>query len=158
SLLVYPGYGDETFAVGDRKVPLEAEPTAALALTLAQTQIWKYELTGFLRGVGVVEKRARLLSTRPYRPGLIPVVFVHGTASSAFRWAELYNELDNDPRIHAQYQFWFFSYSTGNPIAYSAMLLRESLEHAVAQLDPEGKDPALHRMVVIGHSQGGLLT
>ena len=26
------------------------------------------------------------------------VVFVHGTASSAGRWAELYNELDNDPR------------------------------------------------------------
>jgi hypothetical protein len=27
----------------------------------------------------------------------------------------------------------------------------------VRQLDPEGKDPALHRMVIIGHSQGGLL-
>lgn len=26
------------------------------------------------------------------------------------------------------------------------------------QLDPEGKDPALRQMVVIGHSQGGLLT
>lgn len=26
------------------------------------------------------------------------------------------------------------------------------------KLDPEGRDPALHRMVVIGHSQGGLLT
>ena len=26
------------------------------------------------------------------------------------------------------------------------------------QLDPEGTDPALRRMVVIGHSQGGLLT
>ena len=28
----------------------------------------------------------------------------------------------------------------------------------VQQLDPEGQDPALRRMVVIGHSQGGLLT
>jgi triacylglycerol esterase/lipase EstA (alpha/beta hydrolase family) len=27
----------------------------------------------------------------------------------------------------------------------------------VQQLDPEGRDPALRRMVVIGHSQGGLL-
>ena len=26
------------------------------------------------------------------------------------------------------------------------------------EFDPEGNDPALHRMVVIGHSQGGLLT
>ena len=26
------------------------------------------------------------------------------------------------------------------------------------ELDPDGKDPALQQMVVIGHSQGGLLT
>jgi pimeloyl-ACP methyl ester carboxylesterase len=37
------------------------------------------------------------------------------------------------------------------------MLLRDGLVHAVAQLDPEGKDRALGEMVVIGHSQGGLL-
>ena len=98
------------------------------------------------------------MSTRPYRPGLIPLVFVHGTTSSVARWAQLYNELDNDPRIHGHYQFWFFSYSSGNPIAYSAMLLRESLERAVKQLDPDGRDAALRRMVVMGHSQGGLLT
>jgi len=112
----------------------------------------------FLRGAGVIEERARLVSTRPYRPGLIPVVFVHGTASSAVRWAQLYNELDNDPRLHPRYQFWFFSYETGNPIIYSAMLLRESLERAVQQLDPEGRDAALQRMVVIVHIQGCLLT
>jgi pimeloyl-ACP methyl ester carboxylesterase len=86
------------------------------------------------------------------------LVLVHGTGSSAARWAQLYNAVDNDPRIHAHFQFWFFSYSSGNPIAFSAMLLRESLERAVQQLDPERKDPALRRMVVIGHSQGGLLT
>ena len=37
------------------------------------------------------------------------------------------------------------------------MLLRETLTGALAHLDPEGKDPALRRMVLIGHSQGGLL-
>ena len=158
ALELYPGYGEETITVGKRRVPLEAEPTAAMALTLAETAIWKQELTGFLRGSGVIEERARLVSTRPYRPGLIPLVFVHGTTSSVARWAQLYNELDNDPRIHGHYQFWFFSYSSGNPIAYSAMLLRESLERAVKQLDPDGRDAALRRMVVMGHSQGGLLT
>jgi triacylglycerol esterase/lipase EstA (alpha/beta hydrolase family) len=83
---------------------------------------------------------------------------VHGTGSSALRWAELYNELDNDPRIHEHYQFWFFSYDSGNPILYSSSLLRGALEAAVAKLDPEGDDPALRRMIVMGHSQGGLLT
>jgi hypothetical protein len=38
------------------------------------------------------------------------------------------------------------------------MLLRESLRQAVKLLDPDGTDPGMRRMVVIGHSQGGLLT
>jgi pimeloyl-ACP methyl ester carboxylesterase len=154
----YPGYGDTRIKVGTVDVPLEAEPTAALGVTLAETKIWKQELSVFLGGASIITKRTRLVSTRPYRPGLIPVVFVHGTGSSAVRWAELYNELDNDPIIHDHYQFWFFSYDSGNPIIYSASQLRDALEHAVATLDPEGRDPALRRMVVMGHSQGGLLT
>jgi pimeloyl-ACP methyl ester carboxylesterase len=157
-LEVYPGFGEQMVKVGDRDVPLEAEPTAALGFALSSPEVWEREIGGFLRGFGVIRREGRLVATRPYRPGLIPVVFVHGTASSAARWAQLFNELDNDPRIFSRYQFWFFSYETGNPIAYSAMLLRESLATAVAQLDPEGKDSALRQMVVIGHSQGGLLT
>jgi hypothetical protein len=38
------------------------------------------------------------------------------------------------------------------------MLLRDALKKAVQRLDPDGQDPELQRMVVIGHSQGGLLT
>jgi hypothetical protein len=93
----------------------------------------------------------------PYTPGLIPVVFVHGTASSPARWAEMVNELLGDPKIASRYQLWFFIYNSGNPIALSAMKLRESLSAAVKDVDPDSKDPALRRMVVIGHSQGGLL-
>src|SRR5262249_52100709 len=63
----------------------------------------------------------------------------------------------DDPRIRERYQFWFFSYDTGNPVLYSAALLREALRDAVHKLDPAGIDPALSEMVVIGHSQGGLL-
>jgi pimeloyl-ACP methyl ester carboxylesterase len=59
--------------------------------------------------------------------------------------------------IRQHFQFWYFFYDSGNPIAYSAMLLREALIETVKRVDPEGKDPALHEMVVIGHSQGGLL-
>src|SRR5262249_7437020 len=52
---------------------------------------------------------------------------------------------------------WLFSYATGNPIAYSALKLRESLEQALAALGGTAADPALGHMVLIGHSQGGLL-
>jgi hypothetical protein len=33
--------------------------------------------------------------------------------------------------------------------------LRESLKACIKEFDPEGKDPALQQMVIIGHSQGG---
>jgi pimeloyl-ACP methyl ester carboxylesterase len=94
----------------------------------------------------------------PHRFGQIPVVFVHGTASSAGRWAEMINVLQGDPAIRDRYDFWAFSYDSGNPIVYSSMILRDALTNAVKLLDPEGKDPGLQQMVVIGHSQGGLLT
>ena len=35
----------------------------------------------------------------PHKTGRIPVVLVHGTASSPARWAELINELENDPQL-----------------------------------------------------------
>ncbi|HRI18961.1 MAG TPA: alpha/beta fold hydrolase [Burkholderiaceae bacterium] len=94
----------------------------------------------------------------PYRPGRIPVVLVHGTASSPARWAELANEILGDPELAARCQLWYFTYNTGQPIAISASKLREDLRNAVAALDPTGADAALRHMVVIGHSQGGLLT
>src|SRR4029434_1224335 len=62
-----------------------------------------------------------------------------------------------DPEIRRRYQFWFFAYDSSNPIAYSALELRRLLTTALAQLDPGGAEPALARMVLIGHSQGGLL-
>jgi pimeloyl-ACP methyl ester carboxylesterase len=67
------------------------------------------------------------------------------------------NELMSDRRIRHRFEFWYFAYGTTSPISYSAALLRDSLRRAVAELDPSGADPHLRRMVVIGHSQGGLL-
>jgi hypothetical protein len=67
------------------------------------------------------------------------------------------NELANDPQLRNRVQFWFFTYSTSNPILLSASELRQSLQEIVNEFDPEGRDPALRRMVLIGHSQGGLL-
>jgi len=98
------------------------------------------------------------VTLEPYRPGRIPVVFVHGTNSSPGRWADMENDLQADPLIRQRFQFWFFMYDSGNPIAYSAMLLRRALRDAVARFDPDGRDACLRDMVVIGHSQGGLLT
>jgi pimeloyl-ACP methyl ester carboxylesterase len=145
-------------SIGGEQVPLESEPTAALALTFTGVPITELELFGYLgRLSGLMAERPPLVSTTPYRPGLIPVVFVHGTASSPVRWAEMLNRLQADGDILSRFQFWVFQYDSDNPIALSALHLREALSTAVARLDPDGKDPALRRMVLIGHSQGGLL-
>jgi hypothetical protein len=145
--------------IDDTTVPLESEVTSTLAYQLEGSPVWDFEIAGFRSGdFGIAKSEDNLFMLHPYYPGRIPVVFVHGTASSPARWAEMTNELMNDPVLGQRYQFWYFMYNTGNPIAYSAMRLREALQHAVQDLDPDGKDPSLRQMVVIGHSQGGLLT
>jgi pimeloyl-ACP methyl ester carboxylesterase len=159
SLRVYNDYDSRRVDIDGRSVALEAEPSAALAYSLSKSQVWGWELWGFLLGDLLGQQvRTPLAFVEPYRPGRIPVVFVHGTASSPGRWADMLNVLSNTNALHDRYQYWFFFYETGNPIPYSAMKLRDVLTEAVRRLDPAGKDPALRQMVVIGHSQGGLLT
>ena len=158
TLEMHLAWDAESVSIAGEQVPLENEPSAALALTFNGVPIIELETLGLLgRLTGLMRERPPLVSTTPYRPGLIPVVFVHGTASSVVRWAEMYNRLAADPEIRGRFQFWFFQYDSGNPIALSALRLREALTAAVARLDPEGKDPALRQMILIGHSQGGLL-
>ena len=154
----------DNVSVDGKPQPLESDPTAALAYQIGQSSLYDTELSGFLKG-GILQRllprnRASdgLFTFHPYRKGLIPIVLVHGTASSPARWAELINELEGDPRMRKHFQIWIFTYDTGNPIGYSAGRLRAALTQAVQEFDPTGQDAALRDMVVIGHSQGGLLT
>jgi pimeloyl-ACP methyl ester carboxylesterase len=160
TLSVYSEKAATEIEVAGRTVPLEYETTSALAYGLEGSDLWSFGRSGFrsgdfLRRVFGVEDGLFML--RPHVPDRTPVVLVHGTASSPARWAELVNDLQSDPVVAAHYEFWLFIYTTGNPIVYSASLLRDSLRRAVAELDPGGSDTALRRMVLVGHSQGGLL-
>ena len=153
---LYPADAATTVSVDGRAVPLELESTAALAYWLEGVPLRELEFGGF-RFLDQPVFGDGLAMMHPYRRGRIPVVLVHGTASSPARWAEMANELANDPVIRDHFQIWLFMYNTGQPILYSAHLLRRALRQAVATLDPTDEDPALRRMVMIGHSQGGLL-
>ena len=161
-LEVYNPDAAKAIKIGDIDVPVEYETTAALADTLEGSPVWDFEIAGFRSSDFQILGQGRsddgLFMLGPHRYGHIPLVLVHGTASSPARWAEMANELSNDPQIFERYELWLFIYNTGNPIAYSAMLLRDALLRVVKELDPEGKDPGLQQMVVMGHSQGGLLT
>jgi tetratricopeptide (TPR) repeat protein len=93
----------------------------------------------------------------PYVRGKIPVVFIHGLWSTPWSWQRMIAALDADPALKKKYQMWTFGYSTGDPIPYSATLLRKHLDEARGKFDPDKSDPAFAHMVVIGHSMGGLL-
>ena len=147
----------ETVTIGGRRVPLELEPTAALAYQLEGAPVWDTELGSFLSALRPPSPEA-LVMMHPYRPGRVPVVLIHGTASSPARWADIVNELQNDPKLRDRIDFWLFTYNTSNPILLSASQLRASLRGLLGELDPLGRDPALRQLVLIGHSQGGLLT
>jgi pimeloyl-ACP methyl ester carboxylesterase len=157
-LEIFASLDTSTVEIDGRAIPLESEPTAALAASLAESQFWKRELQIFLGNSIGLRKESALMALRPYKPGRIPVVFIHGTASSAGRWADMVNDLIADARLRDRYAYWFFTYDSGNPIAYSGQQLREALTQAVARADPKGDDPCARDMVVMGHSQGGLLT
>jgi len=153
----------ETLTVNGREERLEVEPTVALAYMLEGSPVYDMEIAGFLKGVARTylprgEAQDGLILLQPPSRERIPLVFVHGTASSPARWVELLNELAADPVLRRRYQPWFFAYDTGNPIAYSGGRLRQALENLMHELDPDGQAPALQQMVVMGHSQGGLLT
>jgi pimeloyl-ACP methyl ester carboxylesterase len=148
----------DTLEIAGREIALEAEPTAALAAGLSESRFWQQELKMFLGDLLGVRGRSGIAALQPYRRGRIPVVFVHGTASSPGRWADMGNDLIADVRLRHRFAFWFFRYDSGNPIAYSAWQLRKALAQAVERADPGGSDPCLRDMVVLGHSQGGLLT
>jgi Alpha/beta hydrolase family len=156
-LMLYPGDEEREVEINGQRVPLENEPSAAFAYALSNPAIWKTEIAGFFRGDLFENLPTQLVALSPYRPGRIPVVLIHGTASSAGRWADLVNDLQNDPAIRDRFQFWLFTYNTGNPVPLSALRLRTDLEAAVNKLDPDRRDLALRNMVLVGHSQGGLL-
>lgn len=157
TLELYSDPYDDSVRLAGATIPLEREHTATIAAMLADAPMWKMELAAFLGSVSARFDSGKLIALRPHRAGGIPVVFVHGTNSSPGRWAEMGNVLENDPRIHARFEPWFFFYNSGSPILYSSYLLRKKLIDTVASLDPPGADRCLRDMVIVGHSQGGLL-
>jgi pimeloyl-ACP methyl ester carboxylesterase len=123
---------------------------------LAHSDLRGLEYTGFLHADRLRGKTG-IQMLQPYRPDKIPVVMVHGLLSSPLTWTPMYNDLIADPAIRDRYQFWAYFYPTGEPYLVTAADLRKQLAQLRADLDPRGENPSLGRMVVLGHSMGGLI-
>jgi pimeloyl-ACP methyl ester carboxylesterase len=157
ALEIYSTQDTSTIDAKGTAIPLESDLTSPMAYMLEGSEFFDLGLSAFL-GREPNKMPDGLYMTEPFRPGKIPVVFVHGTASNPVWWVEMFNTLRFDPLIREKYQFWYFVYTSNKAVANSAAELRDALRDKVAMLDPQGKDPALQQMVVAGHSQGGLLT
>jgi pimeloyl-ACP methyl ester carboxylesterase len=95
---------------------------------------------------------ARLSFVQPYDPKRIPLLLVHGLNDTPATWMPMYLGLMQDPRIRERYQFWVFSYPSGYPFPYSATLLRHELDRVTR------KHPGHRKIVIVGHSMGGILS
>ncbi|OQY50554.1 MAG: hypothetical protein B6240_01465, partial [Desulfobacteraceae bacterium 4572_87] len=152
---VYAPFNRTHVEIHGKSVPLESDLSAQLAYNLNQPDFWTLDMTSFFMGKSAIP--SGLYFMKPYNPAQIPVIFVHGTASSPVWWAEMANTLFADPILRKRCQFWFYFYGSGKALNLSARQFREILTSRVAELDPEGRNKALRNMVIIGHSQGGLL-
>jgi hypothetical protein len=140
--------------IGPARPHLAADLTAPLLDML--TSMPRSGVEGYLQPFGQGATRPRLEFLQPHEPGRIPVVFIHGLASDEGTWFDLVNELRAWPEFHRRFEPWVFHYPTGTAFLRASARLRGELRRAVHTLDPEGRDPALTNMVLVGHSMGGL--
>ena len=73
-LEVYAADRTSTVKIDGREVPLELEPTAALAYMLEGSPVWDFEFAGFRFADQQQILGDGLIMMQPYRPGRIPVV------------------------------------------------------------------------------------
>ncbi len=140
--------------VGAATWPLDRDLTASI-ICMKQEAPRRY-IEGFF-DPGDTDMKPKLVLMEPYQPGKIPVVFVHGLGSSPQTWDDAVNRLRAQGDIYRQFQFWYFQYPTGGDLLESAASLREKLLVAREAFDPLHRDAALQRMVLVGHSLGGLV-
>jgi pimeloyl-ACP methyl ester carboxylesterase len=141
---------DERVTLGNRSFPLAADFDASLAMLMARE---RPERIGFARLINpeAYASTTRLFQLQQFDPNRTPVIFVHGLQDTPASWAPMLNALRNDAAIRRRYQFWFFTYPSGYPYPYSAMLLRRDLD-GIKRAFPKRKP-----IVLIGHSMGGMI-
>ncbi len=143
--------------IADVEFPLALDFTTPLAYIVKDPPAINFLKRAFLADTS--EKYTGLYHLEPHNDRKIPVVLVHGLMSDIRTWMQLLNTLQSDPVIRKNFRFMGFSYSSGNPILYSAKLFRQALVRERERLKQAGCDlDNFDKMVIIGHSMGGLLT
>ena len=156
-LKVYALPREQNQRVGNLNYPLAADWSAALEVYWDLTRVREDRMLGLLRPQEL-RNTTGLSSIQAYNPNKIPVILTHGLMSSAGTFDNLVNRLYADPEIRSNYQFWYFNYPTGVAWTVTARAYRTALKKLRDSVDPDHSNPNWDKMVVIGHSMGGLIT
>lgn len=143
----------------ERRVPLQSDLSTPLGYFLDSPQF--REQTNAMLGLldpNKTQKNRGIYMLEPYDPNRIPVVMVHGLASSPLTWMPMFNDLRSFEELRRSYQFWFYQYPTGQPFWISATQMRTELVDLRTRLDPAKQHPTLDQLILVGHSMGGLIS
>lgn len=145
---------EDSITFAGTKYPLAANYTAAFARDFQDRGGQFADFSGLLH-FDRFAKRMGPYRVTPFDPNKEICIFVHGIYSSPSTWDEAINSLYGDAYIRSRYEFWTFGYPTGAPIQYLAAEFRKALRDVVEQRRVWGaKD---QKIIVVGHSMGGLL-
>jgi len=140
----------EQITLNKQVFPLAADFDAPTAFLIARERPERLGLSRVLNP-GAYADTAMLTRLQQFDPARTPVIFVHGLQETGASWAPMIDSLRHDPAIRKHYQFWYFSYPSGYPYPYAAALFRQDLD-GIERAFPNHK-----RIVLIGHSMGGLI-
>jgi len=155
-LEAYDSVRHESIPLHGMEVRLAANFTAPYALWLERARFGRQAKRSLLpRGDVPLEPRVFLM--QPWDPDRLTVVLIHGLASSPQAWVDLGNELTGDEEIRRHYQVWQVFYLTSAPIAFNENAIRQALEETLDRFDPGRTATASRRMVLVGHSMGGII-
>ncbi len=156
-LLLLPSFEQERFSYGRSRYLLSTNFSAALEVYWRVIDPTKWRLLGLLRPDKIQDVEG-LSCVESYDPDRIPVILAHGLFSTPQTFNQMVNRLLTDRRIRRHYQFWYFTYATGDSWVHSAEKYRKALQDIRAHVDPELKNKNWDRKVLVGHSMGGLIT
>ena len=143
--------------IAGRSTPLAADWSASLGYLYRYAPPPSVGIKGLLHPEEYAAQ-TNLYAVQPFDPDKIPVILVHGLMSSPHTWLEMINTLRTDPVLRRNYQAVFFRYPTGYTPSRNAASLRKALREFRATYDSPRSRPQLRRMILVGHSMGGILS
>ena len=116
----------------------------------------KKGVNGFIKRKAAIKHHGIYL-TEEFDPAKTPVLLVHGLLSDPTTWNKMVALLKEDQQIREGFQFWFYSYPTSIPTIPSAAYFRKHLDAAVEMVEQEYSYSLKRKLIVVGHSMGGIL-